>query len=213
MSDRTATERRGVAAYDFDGTLARWDCLWPFLVHMLGAIRVVAAFLRHSPDILRWLAGRVGNDPVKAKLLQRMLRGVPESRLREAGSSFAEAVIRRGWLREELVAGLEQHRAAGRELLIVSGSLAAYLDPLAERLGIDAVIAIRLGVDEAGRLTGEMLDGNVRGPRKVELLDAHLGPGAVELWAYGNSAGDDELLARAQHPVWVGRRSSRNPAA
>ena len=31
-------------------------------------------------------------------------------------------------------------------------------------------------------------------------LQAWLGGGAVELWAYGDSAGDDELLAAADHP-------------
>jgi phosphoserine phosphatase len=30
-----------------------------------------------------------------------------------------------------------------------------------------------------------------------------------ELWAYGDSAGDEELLALADHPTWVGRRAGR----
>ena len=30
-----------------------------------------------------------------------------------------------------------------------------------------------------------------------------------ELWAYGDSACDDELLALADHPTWVGRRAGR----
>jgi phosphoserine phosphatase len=39
-------------------------------------------------------------------------------------------------------------------------------------------------------------------------LDARFGPGAdVELWAYGDSPGDAELLAMADHPTWVGRRA------
>ena len=34
--------------------------------------------------------------------------------------------------------------------------------------------------------------------------------GTPELWAYGNSAGDLELLSLADHPVWIGRRAGRS---
>jgi phosphoserine phosphatase len=33
------------------------------------------------------------------------------------------------------------------------------------------------------------------------------------LWAYGDSAGDEALLARADHPTWVGRRAGAPAAA
>jgi phosphatidylglycerophosphatase C len=55
---------------------------------------------------------------------------------------------------------------------------------------------------------------NNRGPEKVARLqawlDARFGSGAdVELWAYGDSPGDAELLAMADHPTWIGRRAPR----
>ncbi len=47
--------------------------------------------------------------------------------------------------------------------------------------------------------------------RLREWLHGTFGPGtAVELWAYGDSSGDEELLTAADHPTWVGRRASRN---
>ena len=46
------------------------------------------------------------------------------------------------------------------------------------------------------------------GPAKVARLHAwldehHGGRAAVELWAYGDSAGDHELLADADHAEWA----------
>jgi phosphoserine phosphatase len=35
-----------------------------------------------------------------------------------------------------------------------------------------------------------------------------VGGAATELWAYGDSAGDRELLAMADHPTRVGRRAA-----
>ena len=63
--------------------------------------------------------------------------------------------------------------------------------------------------DAHGVLTGRLVGPNCRGPEKVRRLEnwlaAHDITDAV-LWAYGDSAGDDALLARADHPVRVGRR-------
>jgi phosphatidylglycerophosphatase C len=68
-------------------------------------------------------------------------------------------------------------------------------------------------VGSDGRLTGELASPNVRREEKVRRLEAWLGDdGPVELWAYGDSDGDRELLARADHPVRVrgGRLEAQN---
>jgi phosphatidylglycerophosphatase C len=74
---------------------------------------------------------------------------------------------------------------------------------------------VELVADGGGMLTGEVVGGlNNRGPEKVARLkawlDARYRPGSeVELWAYGDSPGDAELLAIADHSTWVGRRPPR----
>jgi phosphatidylglycerophosphatase C len=89
--------------------------------------------------------------------------------------------------------------------VIVSASLAAYLRPLAQRLGVDEVLCtdvIRSGDRYGSRLAGRNCRADEKRRRLDEWLDArHLGD--AEVWAYGNSAGDRELLDRADHAVWV----------
>ena len=62
-----------------------------------------------------------------------------------------------------------------------------------------------------GRCTGRLDGANCRGPEKATRLQTLLGDDPVELWAYGNSAGDDEMLALARHPVRVKRGRLRVP--
>ena len=95
----------------------------------------------------------------------------------------------------------------GHEIVIVSASLDVYLEPLAPLLGVDHVLCTKLGVGPDDRLTGRLEGGNVRGPEKIRRVREWLGAGAVELWAYGDSAGDRELLAAADHPVWMHGRA------
>jgi phosphoserine phosphatase len=68
--------------------------------------------------------------------------------------------------------------------------------------------------DSGGRLTGRLVGENCRGREKELRLRAWLAANGLEdaeLWAYGDSAGDAELLAGADHPVWVGRELVAEP--
>jgi phosphatidylglycerophosphatase C len=190
-----------VAAFDFDGTLTRRDTLVPFLRRSRGHWAIVrAAVAARSAR---------GRDAFKVALVGRLFRGWPAVRLDELGRAYVPTLL--AALRAESRERLEWHRRRGHAVVIVSASLGAYLRPLADRLGIDDALAVELVADAAGTLTGEVVGGlNNRGPEKVARLeawlDARFGPGAdVELWAYGDSSGDAELLAIADHPTWVGR--------
>jgi phosphatidylglycerophosphatase C len=201
----TTAARPGVAAFDFDGTLTRHDTLVPFLRRACGQWPIVRAAVAAR--------GARGRDAFKVALVGRLFRGWPAERLGSLGRAYVPALL--DALRSGSRERLDWHRRRGHAVVIVSASLGAYLRPLADRLGIDGALAVELVADAAGTLTGEVVGGlNNRGPEKVARLEAWLGarfgPGTeVELWAYGDSPGDAELLAIADHPTWVGRRARR----
>jgi phosphatidylglycerophosphatase C len=129
-----------------------------------------------------------------------------------AGADFARTLPAR--LRPELVDQLTWHRQQGHEVVLVSASLLAYLQPFATDHGIDHVIAVGLEVGADGRLTGDLTGPNVRGPEKAVRLRAWLDDEPpAHLWAYGNSSGDTELLAMADVPVWIDGHHHREAAS
>lgn len=188
---------RAVAAFDVDGTLTPRDSLLPFLVGLLGRRRVGFA-------LAAAVAGSPQRDAAKARLLRHLLRGRPHTELLTAGREYGTRLARSG-VTDAMRERIDRHRAAGHELVIVSASLTCYLEPAAEHLGIGTVLATRLEVDATGHCTGRLDGGNCRGAEKARRLGAHLGPEPVELWAYGDSRGDDAMLALADHPVRVRR--------
>lgn len=115
------------------------------------------------------------------------------------GERFAAEVEQRS-MRSDSTARLAWHRRQGHQIVLVSASLDAYLRPLGERLGVDGVLCATLEVGSDGHLTGGLVGGNCRGSEKVVRLDAWLAGRDVELWAYGDSAGDRELLTHADRP-------------
>ena len=187
-----------VAAFDFDGTLTKRDSLLPFLVAVRGPAAVGLAAARLAPRLAMMAAGRADRDTTKEALVTHLLAGYPAADLRAAGVRYADRLATR--LRPDVVARVDRHRDAGHELVLVSASPSVYLDPLGAQLGFAAVLATRLEVGPDGNLTGRLAGGNCRGPEKVARLRSWLGDRSpAEIWAYGDSAGDDDLLAFADH--------------
>jgi phosphatidylglycerophosphatase C len=195
---------RVVAAFDLDGTLTRRDTLLPFLLKACGPAATYRAVLGVSLLLVRALAGGERRDAAKEALLVRLLAGRPVEPLAEVAEAFADDVM--PLLRPEMIERVTEHRRAGHELVIVSASPELYVAPLGRRLGFDAVLGTRLETDAEGRLTGRLQGANCRGPEKVVRLRQWLGDESAEVWAYGDSRGDREMLALARTGVRVHRR-------
>jgi phosphatidylglycerophosphatase C len=197
-------EPQGVAAFDFDGTMIRGDSFMPFLVKAVGPGRFSRIVVVTSPSTAQaYRSGR--RDASKAVLVRHLLEGYPAARLAELGRRYAGELAAR--IRPVMVERVAWHKQQGHLLVMVSASLDVYLGPTGAALGFDHVLATRLEVGEDGRLTGRLQGANVRGPEKSVRLRNWLADALPEtpyrLWAYGDSAGDRELLAMADHPVRV----------
>ncbi len=195
-----APEVRGAAAFDFDGTLVRGASFPEFLIRLLGRRRFATALVRAGPSMLAGYC-RSGRDASKAALLVRAVRGISANRAASVGEAFALDLTER--IRPEMVPSIRWHDDRRHRRILVSASLALYLEPFGRLNGFDRVIATRLEVGPDLRLTGRIDGSNVRAAHKATLLAEALGPGPAEIWAYGDSAGDREMLAMAQHPVWL----------
>jgi HAD superfamily hydrolase (TIGR01490 family) len=193
-----------VAAFDFDGTLSTRDNFLPYLRIVAGTRDLARAIATAAPALAASRRDPRQRDVAKAIVLRGTVAGRRDEYLRDLGARYARLVAAQH-LAPDTVTRLEEHRAQGHEIVFVSASLHVYLDPIAELLGADAVLATALEVDADGRCTGEIAGANVRGIEKVRRLETWLAGRDVVLHAYGDSTGDEELLARAHHAIRVGR--------
>ena len=187
--------KRKVAVFDFDGTITKRDTFLPFLLSY-GSGKIIRSAFKTA------LQRKKGNfrNTLKANALREIFAGYPIERFLNDGMAYAESLhnkFRKGTL--DHIAG---HKAQGHILVMVTASLASYTRPIGSLLGFDHVIGVELEA-EAEFLTGEIKGNNVRGSEKARLLKEWLGEEEVEVWGYGNSRGDREMLAMADHRIWV----------
>ena len=104
----------------------------------------------------------------------------------------------------EAVELFDEHRAAGREVVLVSSSGEEVVGPIGEMLGVDRVIATRLVVED-GRYTGD-IDFYAYGDNKrvaIQELSEAEGWDLGECFAYSDSATDVPMLEAVGHPFAV----------
>jgi phosphatidylglycerophosphatase C len=195
-------EKPVVAAFDFDGTLTRRDTLLPFLRYLLGDVQVAHQALALFSTLVGYRLGLIDNGIAKERVFIQCLGGIRMKELQQQGERFAMYVLP-GLLNHDAIQRLEWHKQQGHRCIVISASMELYVQPWAIKAGFDDVIATRLGMREDGCVTGKLSGKNCFGIEKVRRLEALLGKREnYTLYAYGDSQGDNELLASANFPYY-----------
>ncbi len=194
-----------VAAFDFDETLTKCDTVVPFLRRFTSSPRFAVSLLPHTLRLLP-IATRRDRNRLRALATDIVFRDRPVAEVDAEAASWG-VTIAETLLRADTVARLQWHVGQGHAVVIVTASYEPYVRVVADLLGGVDVVGTRLEVAD-GRCTGRLDGPNCRGPEKVRRLQDWfvangLDQGQVTLYAYGDSAGDREMLAVADHPHWV----------
>ena len=187
-----------VAAFDFDGTLTYHDSLLPFAIYTQGKMRSTLNLTVELPRLLGFVLKIVPRQCAKEGLLRRFFGGEHVETVSKWGQEFAHKGIPL-LLRPEAMERFHWHKQQGHRCVIVSASVDVYLNPWGYSVGFNDVLGSRLAVDDH-LITGKLEGQNCWGPEKVKRLEQLLGPkSGYELYAYGDSRGDKEMLELADH--------------
>src|SRR6185295_11233886 len=105
---------------------------------------------------------------------------------------------------DEAASLIEQHHAAGRDVVIVSSSGSEVVEPIGALLGADHVIATRLQIED-GCYTGEIeyyayAENKAAAIRELAEVEGY---DLAECYAYSDSSTDLPLLEAVGHPSAV----------
>ena len=206
MSDSADEARPAAAFFDLDKTIIATSSATAFSRPFLaGGLLTRRAILRSAYAQLLYLVGGAdaGQTERLRAQLSRTVTGwevaqVTEIVERTLHESIDAAVY------AEAVALIEEHHAAGRDVVIVSASGSDVVRPIAALLGADQVIASHMQVVD-GRYTGE-IDFYAYGENKavaIRALADRLGYDLDASYAYSDSITDAPMLAVVGHAFAV----------
>ncbi|MDF3934222.1 HAD family hydrolase [Pseudomonas citronellolis] len=191
--------------FDLDETLIDGDCasLWSRRMAQLGWVDGESFVRRDTELMARYALGELSMEDYMAFSLEPMAGRSVDEVEREV-EPFVEDVIE-PLIYSEACSTLARHRAAGDRPLVISASAVHLVQAIAERIGIEEVLAIDLEVRDGhytGRTQGVL---TYREGKIVRLLD-WLGGDASQLAGahfYSDSRNDLPLLRRVGNPHTV----------
>ena len=193
------TSHKTCAIFDLDGTIIRTSSEQVFLSTLLSQGEIPI------PNLLAWASNflKVKSLPV-AKSNKIYLRGLAQERLHEiARRCFVDTL--RPSIAPHISDLIHAHRAEGRTVILMSGSLSILVQPFHEHFQTDLMVSHELEVVD-GQFTGQRIGLHPYGENKAKLaeqLAAEHGFDLSRSYAYGNHHTDAYKLALFGHPVAV----------
>lgn len=199
----------GFAFFDLDHTLLPFDTQPLFANYVLRRERWRVAYLLGVAPLGVLKAVRLVPTVLVKRAFLNFLWRMKRERLQSLAREFADTEVMR-WIYPELRTIIEEHRAAGRTLILNTASPDFYPREIARMLGFDHCVATRIEVDETVRFMPRVIGENNKHEEKIARMKLEIPAvaGATEeelrgSWSYSDSKADLPLLKFAGNAVLV----------
>lgn len=192
--------KKGIAFFDFDGTITTKDTLLEFIKYCKGTIPFYIGFLLSSPWLVAYKLKIISNQKAKERVLRYFFKDTAAETFDEYCKRFAiekiPALVRPGALNE-----IKKLQAEGVTVVIVSASPANWVMRWAEKHNLLTIATIL--ETKGGKLTGNIVDRNCHGEEKVCRIQKQYTLSEFEtVYAYGDSSGDKPMLNLARYKFY-----------
>lgn len=186
---------KGLALFDFDGTITSKDSLLEFIKFTSGKVGFLLVMGLFSPMIFYYVFVKKDSEIAKMKVLSFLFKGKTEEELSRKGSEFAEIIIPNILLPKALDE-IETFKTKGDRIIVISASLEIWLKPWTDKMGLE-LLCTRMEFKD-GKFTGKFATPNCNGLEKVNRIKSYLNIEEYKpVYAYGNSSGDKPMLGLA----------------
>ncbi|MGZ3917103.1 MAG: HAD-IB family hydrolase [Flavisolibacter sp.] len=188
--------KKGIAFFDFDGTITTRDSFIEFIRFCKGSFRLYLGLLLNSPYLIGFKIKLVSRQTAKERVLSYFFRNMPAGEFKECCDLFTSRALP-GLIRPGALEEIRKLQQKGTLVVVVSASAENWIQNWTNQFGLE-LIASHLEIN-GGRITGRLIGFNCRGKEKVNrILERYPVAQFAEVYAYGDSSGDREMLKLAQ---------------
>ena len=181
-----------LALFDFDGTISNDDSFRGFIIYYCGYGKFILGSLLLSPIYLLYNLGIIKNNFMKESAISFYFRNENIADLWNKGKQYGNNIIDR-MIRDKAKEKIKWHQSKGDKIIVVSASANIWLESWCKKNNIELIATELETID--GRVTGKLINGNCFGNEKVVRVKKLVNiKDYEEIYAYGDSRGDRELL-------------------
>jgi HAD superfamily hydrolase (TIGR01490 family) len=181
--------------FDFDKTLTTKDSFIEFLKFAVSKPKLFLKSIILFPSFVFYKVGGLSSEKFKKKVLTNFFKGLTDEKLSTLGEQFSKEIIPQ-ILNKEIISKLHNHISDGDKTVIVSGSLAIWLKPWTNNLGVD-LISTKLSFKNnvfLGKLDGKNC---IREEKRLQIIKRYNLDLYSEVICYVNKGDDNEMLSLA----------------
>lgn len=186
---------KGIAFFDFDGTITKSDTLFEFIKFTKGQLAFYWGLILHSPLLVAMKLKFVSNQYAKERVLAHFFKGTPLDDFNTTCAAFSDRIIPQ-LIREGALAEIGQLKERGFTIVVVSASPENWIAPWCKQHQLELIASCL--ETENGKLTGKLNGKNCHGAEKVSRIQSVYKIADYEIvHAYGDTSGDLPMLELA----------------
>lgn len=186
-----------IAFFDFDGTITHRDTLWEIIRFHRGRAAMYAGVIQLLPALLRFKLKMLPAQEMKEQVLKYFFAEMPSGEFTAGCESFCRERLP-SLIRPLALTAIRKHQEQGHHVVVVTASAQDWVAPWCRKENI-VCLGTRLEVKNKV-ITGKIQDLNCNGKEKVNRIrQAYRLENFQEIYAYGDSEGDQPMLELANH--------------
>ncbi|MFT3980393.1 MAG: HAD-IB family hydrolase [Ferruginibacter sp.] len=190
--------QKEIAFFDFDGTITRRDTMLALAMFHAGKPKFFFKMMLLSPSLVALKLKLITAQAAKEKFLTSFFGGMELAQFNELCRKFDDNILP-SLIRKDALAKIEEHKKNAVSIVVVSASAENWLMPWARKNGLE-LICTKLEVKDH-TITGKLDGINCNAKEKVSRIKAMFNLADFNtIYAYGDSAGDRDMLSIATHP-------------
>jgi HAD superfamily hydrolase (TIGR01490 family) len=190
--------------FDIDGTIVKGQSQRLFLKYLMSVNLITRSFyIKLMTWFILYKMGIVKDPEKPMKYAFSFLKGKSVVEIAKVSHDFFEKRLKL-YIYPEALSIIDEHRRAGRTIILVSNAADIVVKEIAAHLGASEYICTLLETD-SGFYNGKV-NGSMYGEQKadaVKALSSKQGFDLKNAWAYGDHISDSHLLSLVGHPVAI----------
>lgn len=192
--------KKTLALFDFDGTITSKDTFIELLKYHKGIAFFILAVVLFSPILILYKLKLVSNTKAKQLLFSFYFKNMPLAEFESLCCAFTNDVVN-FIIKPKALTKIQEHQQKGDHVIVVSAGIYQTIFHWTKTQSIELIATEPEIVN--GLLTGFFSTPNCYGKEKVNRIEKKIDLKRYrEIVAYGDSAGDKEMLGIATHSFY-----------